>query len=280
MPIYKPSELMRFMDELGIAPQKRLSQNFLLDGNILRKIIELAHVQEGDVVLEIGPGPGALTELLLEKGAFVIAVEKDPILARELSRFKGNLEVHCEDILCFPMQEALQKYQGKVKVIANLPYHLTTPIITELMPRSDLFSEVVVMVQEEVAQRFVSDPGRKEYGALSVFLRFYSEPKYGFKVSRHCFHPQPKVDSAIVRFKLHKKFEHVDSVAFFTLTRTAFSQRRKMLSKNLKSLYPKTPTANLLSAMGKSPMARPEELSLEEFLILFKACEAEEKECF
>lgn len=267
---------MRFMEELGITPQKRLSQNFLLDGNILRKIIALAEVQEGDIVLEIGPGPGALTELLLEHGASVIAVEKDPILAKALARFANDqrrLEIYCEDILRFPIEEVLGDRKGKVKVIANLPYHLTTPIITQLLPRADLFSELVVMVQEEVAQRFVANPGCKEYGALSVFLRFYADPYYGFKVSSHCFYPQPKVDSAVVRFTLHRKFKEIDAEAFFTLTRTAFSQRRKMLSKNLKTKYPSVPFAALLAEMGKSPLARSEELSLSEFLMLFSACQ-------
>jgi len=273
MPIYKPSELVQYMDLLGISPKKRLSQNFLLDGNIIHKIVELSDLKEGDVVIEIGPGPGALTEALLKTGALVIAIEKDPVLAKGLERLQthdGKLEVYCDDILEFPLEEKLKKINKKAKVVANLPYHLTTPIITTLIPRNDLFSMIVVMVQEEVACRFIAKPCTKDYSSLTVFLNFYCITKYGFKVSHNCFHPKPRVDSAVVRFSLQKPPEGINEEQFFKMTRTSFGQRRKTLSKTLKELYPETSISELLKTMGKSPMCRPEELSLEEFLLLYQ----------
>lgn len=271
MPIYKPSELIKYLEELGASPKKRLSQNFLLDGNIINKIVALSELTSEDLVVEIGPGPGALTEALLKTGAKVIAVEKDETLAKGLERLKNSknhLEVFCDDILKFPLEETLKKANQKAKVIANLPYHLTTPIMTHLIPRSDLISDVIVMVQEEVAQRFVGAPCTKEYGSLTVFLNFYSKPQYGFKVSRNCFYPKPKVDSAVARFSLHHPPEEVSEDTFFKMTRTAFGQRRKMLSKTLRSLYPTKPIQEILVSIDKSPKSRPEELSLEDFLKL------------
>lgn len=271
MPIYKPSELGKYLSDLGITPKKRLSQNFLLDGNIIHKIATLSPLNHEDVVVEIGPGPGALTEALLKTGARVIAIEKDPILAKGLERLttEGRLEIYCRDILEFPLEEKLETISGKAKVIANLPYHLTTPIITRIIPKNHLFSEVIVMVQEEVARRFVGVPCTKEYGALTVFLNFYSHPYYGFKVSRNCFYPKPNVDSALVKFQLHAPQQGISEELFFRMTRTAFGQRRKMLRNTLGTLYPDAPIETILQEIGKSPTSRAEELSLNDFIQLF-----------
>jgi 16S rRNA (adenine1518-N6/adenine1519-N6)-dimethyltransferase len=204
MPLYRPSELKEYLQSLGVSPKKRLSQNFLIDGNIIKKIIQLADVCPGESVLEIGPGPGALTEGLLEAGAHVLAVEKDPILAKHLEFLgKGEkfLRVICEDILTVDLEKHLPK-GTKTKVIANLPYHLTTPILTRLIPLNKTFSSITVMVQEEVARRFAAIPGSKDYGSVTVFLQYYSEVQYGFKVSKNCFFPKPKVESAMVKFTL------------------------------------------------------------------------------
>lgn len=275
MPIYKPSELRLFLNELGIAPKKGLSQNFLIDGNIIRKIVKAAAVQPGDVVLEIGPGPGSLTQALLEAGAHVLAVEKDSTLAAALQRLQtpsNQLDVFCEDIMTFPFQEILPKYLSgstKAKVIANLPYHLTTPILALLAPHDHLFESFTVMVQEEVARRFTAQPSHKDYGSFTVFLNFYSDPHYAFTVSRNCFYPAPKVDSAVVVLTLHPASlkEHQD--AFFKLTRTAFEQRRKMLRSSLRDLYPPQLLTDALKMIGKNPLSRPEDLSLNDFLRLF-----------
>lgn len=259
MPLTNPTELLEFLRRLGVEPKKGLSQNFLIDGNIIRKILATAEIQKGDRVLEIGPGPGALTEALLGSGAQVLAVEKDRVYAEALKRF-SEVKVFEEDIRSFDLAQV----EPHTKVVSNLPYHLTAPILTLLAPRSDLFSTVTVMVQEEVARRMTAKHKTKEYGSLTVFLNFYSKPRYAFKVSRHCFYPQPKVDSAVVRLDL-KEAPPVDAKAFFTFVHTAFQQRRKMVKTTLGQQV-----GPILSELGENPQARPEELSLDTFLHIFK----------
>ncbi len=277
MPIYKPSELRLFLDQLGIAPKKGLSQNFLIDGNIIRKIVAAADVQPGDVVLEIGPGPGSLTQALLEAGADIIAVEMDEVLARELERLQTEpkqLTVFCEDIMKFPLQETLKKKLKpgqKAKVIANLPYHLTTPILALLGPFHDMIASLTVMVQEEVGRRMTAKAGTPEYGSLTVFLEFYAKLKYAFTVSRNCFYPIPKVDSAIIVLELRPPpLQGEQEVEFFKITRTSFGHRRKMLRASLKDLYEPAVITKALEELGLNPLARPEDLTLNEFLKLHK----------
>lgn len=273
--MYRPSELRQFLSHLGIMPKKGLSQNFLIDGNIIRKIVKTAEVKPGDTVLEIGPGPGALTEALLEAGAHVIAVEKDELLASHLERFKdgpGKLDIYCEDIMSFPIPERLAG-MNQVKVIANLPYHLTTPILISLIAHRSYFSTFTVMVQEEVARRFTAFPGSKEYGSISVFLHFYTLAKYAFTVSRQCFYPVPKVDSAVVHLAVREP-PNVNEETFFRMTRTAFEHRRKMLRASLRDLYSPEKVTKMLIEMGQNPLARPEDLSLEEFLSLHQKLES------
>lgn len=277
MPIYKPSELRLFLNELNIHPKKGLSQNFLIDGNIIRKIIEVSQVKEDDVVLEVGPGPGSLTQALLEKNAQVIAVEMDTILARELERLQTPsklLSIFCQDILTFSSHEHLPKAlkdQKKAKLIANLPYHLTTPILTRFCIEEDYFSSLTVMVQEEMGRRMTAQPNSKEYSSLTVFLNFYTEATYAFTVSRNCFYPIPKVDSAIIVLKLKEPpLNGEQAESFFKMTRTAFEHRRKMLRASLKPLYNPKSVENALTQMGISPLARPEMLSLQQFLALYE----------
>lgn len=273
MAIYKPSELRLFLDRLGIAPKKGLSQNFLIDGNIIRKIVSTSEVNSHDIVVEIGPGPGSLTQALLETGASVLAIEKDFILSKELERLQTpseQLKVFCSDILTFPLEQELSKILpkgAKAKVIANLPYHLTTPIIALLVPFRSLFSSLTIMVQEEVARRMTAEPNTPDYSSLTLFLQFFTEPHYLFKVSRKCFYPAPKVDSAIVQLQLREPpLEEKEFSSFFTLTRKAFEQRRKMLRASLKELFPSPIIEEALTSMGVNPLSRPENLSLHQFL--------------
>lgn len=275
MPLYKPSELRQFLTELNVSPKKVLSQNFLIDGNIIRKIVETANVTADDVVLEVGPGPGALSEALLQKGAHVIAVEKDRMLAKALERLKSpenHLDVFCDDIMEFPIEQELTKCLAKGqkgKVIANLPYHLTTPILVHLVPLNHIFSSLYLMVQEEVARRFTAKPGTKEYGSLTIFLNFFTRPKYAFQVSNQCFFPKPSVQSAVVILELREP-PQVDSVEnFFKLTRTAFQHRRKMLRGSLRELHEPKIVEEALERIGVSPQSRPEELSLDQWLALY-----------
>lgn len=278
MPIYKPTELLDFLSGLGINPKKALSQNFLIDGNIIRKIVWSANVTSDDVVLEIGPGPGSLTEALLETGAHVIAIEKDRVLAQALERLKSptrKLDVFLDDILTFPIEQYLtENHPGKkIKVIANLPYNITTPIIAKLIPQNHLFSSLTLMVQDEVARRFVGKPNTSDYSSFTVFLNFYSNPKYSFKVSKTCFYPVPRVESAIVTLDL-KEHAKVSSVeGFFKMTRESFEHRRKMLRASLKELYSSERVTESLVALNMNPLTRPEDLSLDQFIALFEKLE-------
>lgn len=275
MPIYKPSELREFLDSLDVGPKKGLSQNFLIDGNILRKIVQEAKVIPGDVVVEIGSGPGSLTEELLNNGAHVIAIEKDAILANALERLKSSdrqLDIYNDDILTCPLEQILAPILNgsrKAKVIANLPYHLTTPIIVSLIKKRHLFSSLVLMVQDEVARRFTAQPKTSAYSSFTVFLNFYSNPRYAFSVSKHCFYPAPKVNSAIVEIELKQPPHVSNEEAFFILTRTSFEHRRKMLRGSLRELYASADIEAALISIGHSPQTRPEELSLEDFIKLF-----------
>ncbi len=270
--MYQPSQLRAYLASLGIGAKKGLSQNFLIDGNIVRKIVSEAKVQLGDLVLEIGPGPGALTEALIQAGAQVIAVEKDHVLAKALQE-RLPLEVFEEDVLAFPWRKILSERlaQGqKVKIIANLPYHLTTPILTNFAPAHDLISSMTVMVQKEVAERICAPPGGKDYSSLTVFLSYHARISYAFTVSNQCFFPPPKVHSAVITLQLRPSPEVSNQQAFFIMTRTAFGQRRKMLRASLSELYTSDKVTQALLALQKNPLARPEELSLETFLELFE----------
>jgi 16S rRNA (adenine1518-N6/adenine1519-N6)-dimethyltransferase len=272
MRLHRSSELRRFLEELGIDAKKGLSQNFLIDGNILRKTVRAADILPHDHVIEIGPGPGALTECLLDAGAEVTAIEIDRTFARALQRLQSDqtpLHILCEDFLKFSLEEYLPTIGKKVKVVANLPYHITTPILTKLLPLCHAIESVTVMVQKEFARRMTASPGSPDYGSFSVFTAFYSHPTYCFTVEPTCFYPQPNVQSAVVHCQLHPSLLRSNTEAFFELTRTAFQQRRKMLRTSLKLLYSAEAIERALAEMGISTTARPEELSLKEFLTLF-----------
>ncbi|MDE3045610.1 MAG: ribosomal RNA small subunit methyltransferase A [Verrucomicrobiota bacterium] len=254
------TELLRFLEEIGARPKKRLSQNFLIDGNIVRKIVQLAEVQPGDQVLEIGPGPGALTEELLARGASVLAVEKDPLFARHLERFQTpdkRLEVHCDDILRYELPHT------RYKVVANLPYHITTPILEKLFECP--FHSITIMIQKEVADRIRAKPSTKEFGSLTLFLQFYSTLHSSFTVSASCFYPRPSVDSTVLRLN-SRPLPDIDPNQLFPLIRKAYQQRRKTLVSSLRSLYPNL--SSTLEALHLSTKARPEELTLEQWISL------------
>ena len=252
------SELIPFLKNLETRPKRSLSQNFLIDPNIVLKIIELAKIDPGEPVLEIGPGPGALTKALLDAKGRVFAVEMDPVFAKELQRLQnGNLAIFQDDFLKFPM-ELLPK---KIKVVANLPYHITAPILEKLFGSS--FSKIVIMVQAEVADRMKAAPGSKDYGSLSLFTQFHTKVSGSFRVPAACFYPKPKVDSKVIS---------LDSVPLpeinpFPLIRQAFQKRRKMLTSSLLQV-PKERLLQSLSDLGVRTDARPEMISLEQWLQL------------
>jgi|ERR1700722_8473935 len=273
MDIFKPSILQAFLKERGLHPKKGLSQNFLTDGNIIQKIVNTAAISKGDQVIEIGPGPGALTEALLEKGASVTAIEMDPLFARELHRLKtakNHLEVICCDFLTFPLEDFFQKHPGKFKIVANLPYHITTPILTLLLPLHTSIESLTVMVQKEFADRMIAKKRTPAYSSFTLFFEFYAKATEWFVVSPNCFYPRPKVHSTVVHCQLHTPPIHINIPAFFQLTRAAFGKRRKMLRTSLKEQYPVEKIEHALQNIGCPPTARPEELSLQEFILLFE----------
>ena len=252
-----PSHLTSFLQGLETFPKKKLSQNFLIDANVVRNIVQAAEIKPGDAVLEIGPGPGALTQELLRQGAHVFAIEKDPIFARELTRLGENLVVFEEDFLEFPLAEQLKDH-APLKIVANLPYHVTSPILGKICEHSRLFSSAFLMVQREVAQRIVAQKGTKEMSLLTLFLQIYSDPSLAIKfISRNCYLPAPKVDSSVVA--LHFREPRIAyPERFMVWVRNAFQQRRKMLRSTL--LIQQEPYATL----------RPQDLSLDEWIALFE----------
>ncbi len=263
------TNLLSFLDDLGVRAKKSLSQNFLIDQNITRKIAESASLRRDDLLIEIGPGPGGLTEELLKHCDKIICIELDRTFAKALSRFGDKVEVFEADILEFDLLTLLKERLKKgcrAKIVSNLPYHITTPILAKLLPYGAFIETVTVMVQKEVAVRFVAKPNTKDYSSISLFLSYYSTAKYLFQVTRNCFHPKPNVDSAIVQFHLPEKGHDLNEETFFKMTRRAFGQKRKMLRGSLKELYP-TIEEHLLK-IGKSITSRPQEFALADMIAL------------
>lgn len=255
--------------------KKKFGQNFLINLDILNKIIEAADISN-DVVLEIGPGIGCVTEQLLEKAKKVIAVEIDhrliPILEDNFKE-QSHLRLINEDILKIDLQELIKEEvgQGKIKVVANLPYYITTPIIMMLLENRLPIETITVMVQKEVALRLHAEPGTKEYGAITVALNYYASSYLVTNVPRHCFMPSPNVDSAVIQLKIHDTppVDVRDEVLLFKIIKAAFAQRRKTLLNTLFSRgdlnIPKDELREILDHSGIGSAVRGETLSLEEF---------------
>lgn len=256
--------------------QKKFGQNFLIDGNILGKIVEAARITKEDCVLEIGPGIGTMTQYLAEQAKSVIAVEIDknliPILQETLSSYQ-NVKVINEDILKVDIDQIVREENcGKpVKVVANLPYYITTPIIMALFENHIALQNITIMVQKEVADRMQAMPGTKDYGALSLAVRYYAKPEIIMKVPSSCFMPRPNVDSAVIRLTRHEKppVEVLDEAWLFSVIRASFNQRRKTLVNGLSNAgnlgIGKGKTAEAVARMGLSPTVRGETLTLEQF---------------
>jgi 16S rRNA (adenine1518-N6/adenine1519-N6)-dimethyltransferase len=263
--MYRPSELHTFLNSSALYAKKRLSQNFLIDGNVLRNILKAAEVQEGDLVIEIGPGPGALTEALLKAGATVIAIELDLRFAEALKRLQTpKLTIVEADILAFPLEEYLQG-KKKAKIISNLPYHISSPVLDKLLPMEAHISTLTLMVQKEFALRMAAKEKSSDYSPLSLFVQAHSRVLSSFPVSPKSFFPVPKVDSTVITLELKKK-DALHGKSFFAFLKTAFQHRRKTLASSLREFAPRD---TIQEALGKNPQARPEELSLEEWSALF-----------
>ncbi len=249
--------------------KKHLGQNFLFDPSLLGRIIDAAGLSAEDTVIEIGPGPGSLTRLLAEKVKRLIAIELD---AELYERLRGdfiayrNVEIIHGDALRFPFETF-----GEFRVVANIPYYITTPIIFRLLDAKEFLKSMTLTIQKEVAERIVARPGGKDYGVLSIMIQYYASPELRFIIPKEAFRPVPKVDSAVVHMKIleHPSVTVKDEKMLFRLVKTAFSQRRKTLSNSLKS-FGADIKAVMLSA-GIDPQRRPETLSIEEFARLSDA---------
>lgn len=243
--------------------KKYLGQNFLYDPAILKRMIQVAQLSKEDTVVEIGPGPGRLTKMLAERVKKVIAIELDEELFEKLrGDFIGynNVELIHGDALKFPFEEI-----GGFKVVANIPYYITTPIIFRLLEAKENLRSMTLTIQKEVAERIAAEPGGKDYGVLSIMVQYYSLPKMKFIIKKEAFRPMPRVDSAVIHIKLleNPSVSVKDEQIFFKTVKTAFSHRRKTLSNSLKSLG--DDIKDKLVNAGIDPKRRPETLSLEEF---------------
>lgn len=271
-----PQNTIEILQKYDFHFQKKFGQNFLIDPHVLEKIVEAAGIRPDDFVLEIGPGIGTMTQYLCEHAGKVMAVEIDrklmEILEETLSAY-DNVTVVNEDILKLDIAKiAEEENNGKpIKVVANLPYYITTPIIMELFESKVPLDSVTVMVQKEVAERMQAEPGTKEYGALSLAVQYYAEAEIVANVPPNCFMPRPNVGSAVIRLTCHKTspVEVLDERFLFRVIRASFNQRRKTLQNGLgnDASLPinKTQAAEALEEMGLSATIRGETLSLEEF---------------
>jgi 16S rRNA (adenine1518-N6/adenine1519-N6)-dimethyltransferase len=268
-----PKEILR---QYGIKPNKRLGQSFLIDINVINRIVDAANIYQEDIVVEIGAGIGVLTESIVQKAKRVIAVEIDRNLVEVLKDKLGgydNVEVHCGDILKFDFNSVAKAHNSKIKIIGNVPYNISSPLIFRLLSFRPVISDFMLMLQKEIVQRLVSIPNNKIYGVPSVILQmFASVEKKIFDVPSACFYPQPKVESAIIKGSFREKpFVHLQNEIFFTgLVKAAFAQRRKMLINNLKNAtflegLSDDDLKEALKSAGIDGQRRGETLSVEEF---------------
>lgn len=267
--IASPQVTQHILNRFKLRADKKLGQNFLIDENVVHQIVAAAELSEADTVLEVGPGIGTLTQGLAESKARVVAVELDtrllPVLATTLNGYDNVRVVH-GDILKVNIMEEVGA--PSFKVCANLPYYITTPIIFALLEKRLPMERLVAMVQKEVAERMAAQPGGKEYGALSVAIQYYTEPKIAFIVPPTSFIPAPAVDSAVIVCKRREKppVEVCDEGLFFRVVKAAFSLRRKMLSNSLKNMGIKSEqVAKWLELADVDGKRRAETLSLEDF---------------
>ena len=280
MHLGNPTNTIAVLNRYGFDFKKKFGQNFLIDENVVEKIVREAGVTKDDFVVEVGPGIGTMTQILCENAREVVAVEIDkkliPILTEDTLSYYDNVTVINEDILKLDIKKlADEKNEGRpIKVVANLPYYITTPIIMGLFESHVPLDSITIMVQKEVADRMQCGPGTKDYGALSLAVQFYARPKVVLNVPASCFMPRPNVDSAVIRLERFKtppvdvKNEHL----MFKIIRASFNQRRKTLQNGIANSgelsFAKEQIAKALESLGISANIRGESLSLAEFAAL------------
>ena len=274
----KPAAAIAVLQKYGLHTQKKYGQNFLIDAHVPEKITEAAEVGSEDCCIEIGPGIGTLTQYLAEKAGRVIAIEVDagllPVLSETLEGYENTTVIQA-DVLKVDMQELIRRYaEGRrVKVVANLPYYITTPILMSMLEADLPAVSYTLMVQKEVADRMQAGPGSKDYGALSLAVQYHTEPEIVMQVSPNCFLPQPKVGSTVIRLKSRESLlPEKERQDLFRVIRAAFGQRRKTLYNSLRNApelgVPKEGIAQALEDCGLRPDVRGEALSLEQFMEL------------
>ncbi len=278
-----PQNTIEILNKYRITFQKRFGQNFLIDTHVLEKIIASAEITKDDFVIEIGPGIGTLTQYLCEAAGEVAAIEIDknllPILTADTLASYDNVTVINADILDYDVQALIQeKGKGRsVKVVANLPYYITTPILMQLLESDLPLQSITVMVQKEVADRLKAKPGTKDFGAITLAVQYYAEPYLAANVPQNCFMPRPNVASAVIRLTLHKDrpVQVKNSALMFRIIRAAFNQRRKTLVNAINN-FPEIPLskediASCIESCGFSETIRGEALSLAQFAALSDA---------
>ena len=276
MHLGNPTNTIAVLNRYGFNFQKKFGQNFLIDENVVEKIVREAGVTKDDFVMEIGPGIGTMTQILCENAREVVAVKIDkkliPILTEDTLSYYDNVTVINEDILKLDIRKlAEEKNDGRpIKVVANLPYYITTPIIMGLFESHVPLDSITIMVQKEVADRMQCGPGTKDYGALSLAVQFYAKPKVVLNVPASCFMPRPNVDSAVIRLERFKTppVDVCDEHLMFKIIRASFNQRRKTMLNSVGNAgigISKEALSTALEKMGLSLTIRGEALTLEQF---------------
>lgn len=277
--LVNPKNTIQILKKYDIHFQKKYGQNFLIDSHVMNKIIKAAHITKDDLVVEIGPGIGTMTQFLCEAAREVIAIEIDkaliPVLSDTLSRY-DNVRVIQGDVLKQDIREIAGKYNnGKpIKIVANLPYYITTPIIMGIFEKNVPVDSITVMVQKEVAERMQAGPGTKAYGALSLAVQYYAKPYLAANVPENCFMPRPNVASAVISLDCYNepKVKADDVNLMFKIIRASFGQRRKTLINGITNSgeldIPKEKVIEALGKMGLDVAIRGEKLTLEQFAAL------------
>ncbi|MDE2027294.1 MAG: ribosomal RNA small subunit methyltransferase A [Candidatus Omnitrophica bacterium] len=246
--------------------KKHLGQNFLIDGRIQQKIIQACDLKADDIIVEIGPGQGALTRLMASDVKRLIAVETDRDLIESLCSNLPSVEIVHADFLKWDMGHL----PDGIKVIGNIPYYISTPIIEKLIENRKRISTAFLTVQLEFAERLAAKPGGKDYGSLTCFVQYYMDVKVLFRIKNTCFRPSPKVDSCCVRLDMKHQLQDVDEKFLFKLIQTAFQQRRKTIINSLKGMVDKEMLGKALADLGIKSNARPEQLTLSNYIELCK----------
>lgn len=283
-----PRETKAIIDSYSFNFQKKFGQNFLVDSNVLENIIEKAGITNDDLVLEIGPGIGTMTQYLCESAREVVAIEIDetliPILNYTLEDY-DNVTIINDDALKTDIEKIVKKKNGgkPIKVVANLPYYITTPIIMGLLEGKAPIDSITIMVQKEVAERMQTGPGSKDYGALSLAVQYYADANILMTVPASCFMPRPKVDSSVIKLDIYDKppVNVCDEEMLFKIIRASFNQRRKTLANGLKNApnlpFTKEEIEDSIIKLGKDVNIRGEKLTLEEFAKLTDILMGEEE---